>query len=27
MLVERSMDQGWLSNSYLLADEEGGTAV
>jgi glyoxylase-like metal-dependent hydrolase (beta-lactamase superfamily II) len=27
MLVERSMDPGWLSNSYLLADEEGGTAV
>jgi len=27
MLVERSMDQAWLSNSYLLADEEGGTAV
>ena len=21
------MDPGWLSNSYLLADEEGGTAV
>src|SRR5580765_218204 len=27
MLVERSMDPGWLSNSYLLADAEGGTAV
>jgi glyoxylase-like metal-dependent hydrolase (beta-lactamase superfamily II) len=27
MLVERSMDPGWLSNSYLLVDEEGGTAV
>jgi hydroxyacylglutathione hydrolase len=27
MLVERSMDPGWLSNSYLVADEEGGTAV
>jgi hydroxyacylglutathione hydrolase len=27
MLVERSMDPGWLSNAYLLADEEGGTAV
>jgi hydroxyacylglutathione hydrolase len=27
MLVQRSMDPGWLSNSYLLADEEGGTAV
>ena len=21
------MDPGWLSNAYLLADEEGGTAV
>jgi hydroxyacylglutathione hydrolase len=27
MLVERSMDPGWLSNAYLVADEEGGTAV
>jgi len=27
MLVERSMDPGWLSNAYLLADEEGGAAV
>jgi hydroxyacylglutathione hydrolase len=27
MLVERSMDPSWLSNAYLLADEEGGTAV
>src|SRR6187397_988951 len=27
MLVERSMDPNWLSNAYLLADEEGGTAV
>jgi hydroxyacylglutathione hydrolase len=27
MLVERSMDPGWLSNAYLLADERGGTAV
>jgi hydroxyacylglutathione hydrolase len=27
MLVERSMDPGWLSNAYLLADEEGGTGV
>ena len=27
MLVERSMDPGWLSNSYLVADEEGGGAV
>jgi hydroxyacylglutathione hydrolase len=27
MLVERSMDPGWLSNAYLIADEPGGTAV
>jgi glyoxylase-like metal-dependent hydrolase (beta-lactamase superfamily II) len=27
MLVERSMDPRWLSNAYLLADEEGGAAV
>src|SRR5512133_2829017 len=27
MLVARSMDPGWLSNAYLLADEQGGTAV
>jgi hydroxyacylglutathione hydrolase len=27
VLVERSMDPGWLSNAYLVADEEGGTAV
>jgi hydroxyacylglutathione hydrolase len=27
MLVERSMDPGWLSNAYLVADEEGGAAV
>jgi glyoxylase-like metal-dependent hydrolase (beta-lactamase superfamily II) len=27
VLVERSMDSGWLSNAYLVADEEGGTAV
>jgi hydroxyacylglutathione hydrolase len=27
MLVERSMDPAWLSNAYLLADEEGGAAV
>jgi hydroxyacylglutathione hydrolase len=27
MLVERSMDPGWLSNAYLVADEEGGTAA
>jgi len=27
MLVQRSMDPGWLSNAYLVADEEGGAAV
>jgi glyoxylase-like metal-dependent hydrolase (beta-lactamase superfamily II) len=27
MLVERSMDPGWLSNAYAIADREGGTAV
>src|SRR5215204_7791581 len=27
MLVARSMHPGWLSNAYLVADEEGGTAV
>ena len=27
MLVERSMHEGYLSNAYLVADEEGGTAV
>ena len=27
MLVERSMDPGWLSNAYVVADERGGTAV
>ena len=27
MLVERSLDSSWLSNSYLVADEAGGTAV
>ena len=27
MLVARSMDPGWLSNAYLVADEPGGTAV
>jgi len=27
MLIERSMHSGWLSNAYLVADEEGGTAV
>src|SRR5919197_6052984 len=27
MLVERSMHPDWLSNAYLVADREGGTAV
>jgi len=27
VLVERSLDPGWLSNAYLVADEEGGAAV
>jgi glyoxylase-like metal-dependent hydrolase (beta-lactamase superfamily II) len=27
MIVERSMHPSWLSNAYLLADREGGTAV
>ena len=27
MLVERSLHPSWLSNAYLLADGEGGTAV
>ena len=27
MLVERSMHPEWLSNSYLVADEPGGSAV
>ncbi|HYY63087.1 MAG TPA: MBL fold metallo-hydrolase [Gaiellaceae bacterium] len=27
MLVERSLHPDWLSNAYLVADEEGGTAV
>ena len=27
MIIERSMHDGWLSNSYLVGDEEGGTAV
>ena len=27
MVVERSLHPSWLSNAYLLADEEGGTAV
>ncbi|HEY7706021.1 MAG TPA: hypothetical protein VH968_02490 [Gaiellaceae bacterium] len=27
MLIARSMHSSWLSNAYLLADEEGGAAV
>ena len=27
MIVERSMDPGWLSNAYLVAHRVGGTAV
>src|SRR5206468_7938270 len=27
VLVERSMDSRWLSNAYLVADREGGSAV
>jgi hydroxyacylglutathione hydrolase len=27
MLTERSMDPSWLSNAYLVADAEGGSAV
>jgi len=27
VLVERSMHPDWLSNAYLVADEEGGSAV
>ncbi|MGH3013029.1 MAG: MBL fold metallo-hydrolase, partial [Gaiellaceae bacterium] len=27
MIVERSMDPGWLSNAYLIADRTGGHAV
>jgi glyoxylase-like metal-dependent hydrolase (beta-lactamase superfamily II) len=27
MIVERSMDQNWLSNTYLVADEQGSQAV
>jgi hydroxyacylglutathione hydrolase len=27
MLVERSMDASWLSNAYVVAEEEGGAAV
>ena len=27
MVIERSMSDAWLSNTYLLADEEAGEAV
>src|SRR5438046_10343414 len=27
LLIERSMDPGWLSNAYLLAEGPGGAAV
>ena len=27
MLIARSMDPGWLSNAYVVADERGGVAV
>jgi hydroxyacylglutathione hydrolase len=27
VIIERSMNDDWLSNTYLVADEEGGTAV
>ena len=27
MIVKRSMDDGWLSNAYLVGDREGGSAV
>jgi hydroxyacylglutathione hydrolase len=27
MIIERSMHDGWLSNTYLVADEEGGSAL
>ena len=27
MIVRKSMDPRWLSNTYLVADEEGGHAV
>jgi hydroxyacylglutathione hydrolase len=27
MIIERSMQRDWLSNTYLVADDEGGTAV
>jgi len=27
MIIERSMNDDWLSNTYLVVDEEGGSAV
>jgi glyoxylase-like metal-dependent hydrolase (beta-lactamase superfamily II) len=27
VIIERSMNDAWLSNTYLVADEEGGTAI
>jgi hydroxyacylglutathione hydrolase len=27
VIIERSMNDDWLSNTYLVADEEGGTAI
>ena len=27
MIIERSMHPDWLSNTYLVADHEGGTGV
>jgi glyoxylase-like metal-dependent hydrolase (beta-lactamase superfamily II) len=27
MLLERTMDPGWLSNAYLVGDKDGGTGV
>ena len=27
MIVERTMDASWLSNTYLVADKPGGRAV
>jgi glyoxylase-like metal-dependent hydrolase (beta-lactamase superfamily II) len=27
VLVDRSLDSGWLSNAYIVGDEAGGTAV
>jgi hydroxyacylglutathione hydrolase len=27
VIIERSMNDSWLSNTYLVADEEGGSAI